>query len=162
MTICMTHAEREALQFDLEACRLSLSLPVCLSAPSLRSERNRSQIASELQSQKTKAKKNDKLKCALNVKVNVVGFFFVFVFAMSHSPCGEIKMRFSSTLEVLSARWFWGQQDTWLVKRRAVRNQHTFIDLQQVRDEARCCGDAARLFIITCEPDQVQIVHTDD
>lgn len=85
----------------------SLSLPVCLSAPSLRSERIGARSHQNYRVEEKK--KNDKLKCALNIKVNVVFcfVFLVFFFAMSHSPCGEIKMRFSSTLEFCLHVDFW-------------------------------------------------------
>lgn len=65
MTICMTHAEREALQFDLEACCLSL----CLSVYQRLSLVAAYQITPKLQLSK---RCPHWLKCNLNIQVNVL------------------------------------------------------------------------------------------
>lgn len=75
-------------------------------------------------------------------------FILVFFFFQCHAAPVVKSKSISHLLWCSCCMIVFGEQDTWLVRHRALRGEHAFKDLQQVRDETRCCGDAAGCQVI--------------
>lgn len=192
MTICMTHAEREALQLDLEACCLSLCLSVYRSL-SLAGDPGLSEP------DPAKLQPNEKwqhlLKCTLYIRINVFFFFYTNVRLPLILKWDATKLpsvlKLGMTGQSIRGNGFelyvcrschtpfvfWSGTHAGWSPRRCIRRVTWFKDVpalsvlrtcsepaQPMRDEAPCYSDTAGCWVIynTCESDQMQIVHADD